>query len=48
MFSTEFGLFYTEENTKIEVKVKFIAEEKYDNVKILIDGTEYDSGKTPS
>ena len=43
--NTEFGLYFIEENTKVEVEAKFIDDGKYGNVKILIDGKVYDSGK---
>ena len=44
---TEFGLYYMEENTKVEVKSKVLSEHSFGTVKILIDDDEYDSGKTP-
>ena len=48
MFSgTEFGLYYKEENTKVEVKSNLMGDNTYDTVKILIDDKVYDSGKTP-
>ena len=44
---TEFGLYYKEENMKVEVKANVIGMGVYDTVKILIDDKVYDSGKTP-
>ena len=43
---TEFGLYYKEQNIKVEVKAHN-AEGKFDSVKIFIDDNEYDSGKKP-
>ena len=43
---TEFGLYYMEENTKVEVKANLLSDESFSTVKVLIDDKEYDSGKT--
>ena len=44
---TEFGLYYKDENTKVEVMEKSTDGKVYENVKIFIDDIVYDSGKTP-
>ena len=45
---TEFGLYYKEENTKVEIKSNVIGDDfTNDTAKILIDDKVYDSGKTP-